>query len=470
MNGFPKISKREIVLVWCLAIAIIYFSLRIEKPYLSLLTILPILTYLVFFKTEALWWATIFFTPLSINLEEYLNAQLGLFIPTEIILALFLVLTPLYFLKYPPEKKLLSHPISIIVLLMLIWGFITSITSEQVFISLKNWISRTWYVLPLFYLGSKILNTTLKKERVLLLYCISFSVVVLYTFVRLYANGFPEKASQWLMQPFFKDHTILGAALGLTIPYICMKVFENPIRSGPKILWVLGLIFFVLVLIFTYSRAAILSLVIAAAVYFIARLKISLRVIYSFLAVASILLVINRQTLINQLSQNKAESSDQVVENIESISNITTDASNVERINRWNSALEMWKERPVFGWGPGTYQFNYAPFQNSNDLTIISTNFGDVGNAHSEVLGALAESGLPGAIFMVLFILFVIFFGYKNIPLTTGKDKLVLTSSLLGFIAYFAHGMLNNFLTSDKAAVPVWIFALIIILYDIKNN
>ncbi|WP_236973734.1 O-antigen ligase family protein [Membranihabitans maritimus] len=444
--------------------------MRIEKPYLTLLTILPILTYLVFFKTEALWWAIILFTPLSINLEEYLNDQLGLFIPTEIILALFFILTPLYFLKYPPEKKFLQHPISIIVLLMLSWGLLTSITSEQVFVSIKNWVSRTWYVLPLFYLGSKILNTTQKKERVLLLYTISFSVVVLYTFLRLYMNGFPEKASQWLMQPFFKDHTILGAALGLTIPYVYMKVFEQPIKTGPKAFWILGAILFTLVLIFTYSRAAILSLVIAAAVYFIARLKISLRVIYSFLAVASILLVINRQTLINQLSQNKAESSDQVVENIESISNITTDASNVERINRWNSALEMWKERPVFGWGPGTYQFNYAPFQNSNDLTIISTNFGDVGNAHSEVLGALAESGLPGAIFMVLFILFVIFFGYKNIPLTTGKDKLVLTSSLLGFIAYFAHGMLNNFLTSDKAAVPVWIFALIIILYDIKNN
>ena len=31
--------------------------------------------------------------------------------------------------------------------------------------------------------------------------------------------------------------------------------------------------------------------------------------------------------------------------------------------NRWNSAMRMWQERPVFGWGPGTYMFQSAPFQ-----------------------------------------------------------------------------------------------------------
>ena len=35
------------------------------------------------------------------------------------------------------------------------------------------------------------------------------------------------------------------------------------------------------------------------------------------------------------------------------------------------------------------------PFQDASDLTIISTNFGDGGNAHSEYLGPLSEQGIP---------------------------------------------------------------------------
>ena len=58
----------------------------------------------------------------------------------------------------------------------------------------------------------------------------------------------------------------------------------------------------------------------------------------------------------------------------------------------------MFVERPIAGWGPGTYQFEYAPFQTAELRTQISTNNADLGNAHSEYLGPLAEQGLFGFI------------------------------------------------------------------------
>ena len=63
------------------------------------------------------------------------------------------------------------------------------------------------------------------------------------------------------------------------------------------------------------------------------------------------------------MSRNSQDSSGKLVEHLQSISNISTDASNVERLNRWVSAFGMIKEKPLVGWGPGTYQFEYAPFQ-----------------------------------------------------------------------------------------------------------
>ena len=56
--------------------------------------------------------------------------------------------------------------------------------------------------------------------------------------------------------------------------------------------------------------------------------------------------------------------------------------------------IRMFKDRPLLGHGPGTYMFLYAPYQKPSEKTIISTNAGNRGNAHSEYLGPMAESGI----------------------------------------------------------------------------
>jgi len=78
----------------------------------------------------------------------------------------------------------------------------------------------------------------------------------------------------------------------------------------------------------------------------------------------------------------------------------------MERVNRWKSANQVFREKPLMGWGPATYQFKYAPFQIASEKTIISTNYGKVGNAHSEYLGSLVDSGIPGI--MLYFLLLIL--------------------------------------------------------------
>ncbi|MGE5424563.1 MAG: O-antigen ligase family protein, partial [Syntrophothermus sp.] len=172
--------------------------------------------------------------------------------------------------------------------------------------------------------------------------------------------------------------------------------------------------------------------------------------------------------IFDRLEKNKQGSSANFMEHIQSISNISTDDSNLERINRWASALRMFNDRPVVGFGPGTYQFQYAPYQRAEEKTLISTNFGDKGNAHSEYIGPMAEQGLPGVIFVVLVLVFTILTGirvYKN-----AKDRQVRILALvilLSLITYFLHGTLNNFLDTDKASVPFWGFIAILVSLDL---
>jgi putative inorganic carbon (HCO3(-)) transporter len=155
------------------------------------------------------------------------------------------------------------------------------------------------------------------------------------------------------------------------------------------------------------------------------------------------------------LGRNNTDSDGDITANIESMSNISTDASNLERLNRWSCALQMFEEKPVVGFGPGTYQFLYAPFQKSSQKTIISTNFGDKGNAHSEYLGPLSEQGLIGALIVVALVFAVMFLGYRLVYSVKDKSLKILTITvLMGMSTYFVHGFLNNFLDTDKASVP----------------
>ncbi len=143
----------------------------------------------------------------------------------------------------------------------------------------------------------------------------------------------------------------------------------------------------------------------------------------------------------------------------------------MERINRWNSALRMWKQKPFLGWGPGTYQFNYAPFQKSSETTIISTNAGDSGNAHSEFIGPLSDEGVFGMLAMILIVITVIY--RSSILYSTTKDpniRLLTLGILLGLVTYFVHGTLNNFLDTDKLSVPFWAFIAMLVSMDVYHN
>ena len=120
--------------------------------------------------------------------------------------------------------------------------------------------------------------------------------------------------------------------------------------------------------------------------------------------------------------------------------------------------------------GPGTYAFVYAPFQRSDNITLISTNFGDLGNAHSEYLGPLSEQGLPGMLIMIA-IVSVLFYKsiqtYKLLP--PGTEKTLAMGLILGLVTYFLHAFLNNYLDTDKASVPVWGFAAILVCMELYS-
>ena len=408
-----------------------------------------------------------FLTPLSINIQS-LDVRLALSLPAEPMLAAVLVL---FIAKYIYERnfdtKIARHPISVVIYIMFIWMIFTTITSEMPVVSLKFFVSRLWFIVPSYFLCALLFKEPKNITRFIWLYIAGLVIVILYTIINHASHGFDGDTAHWVMTPFYNDHTAYGAALAVYIVLCAAYLFMPNIKKTYKLGVAMVLLLMLLAIVLSYCRASWISLIAALGVLTCILLKIK----FKYIAATAILLIglffTFQQQIFDSLSKNDQDASGNIAENIQSMTNISTDASNLERINRWNSAIRMFKERPVVGWGPGTYQFIYAPFQESRNKTIISTNSGDMGNAHSEYIGALAEQGLPGSLIVVAIVVVFMYSGLMTYRRAKNKEsKVLVLAATLALLGYYVHGTLNNFLDTDKLAVPVWSCMAIITAID----
>jgi O-antigen ligase len=309
-------------------------------------------------------------------------------------------------------------------------------------------------------------------KKFIWMYALGLSCVAIITLIKHAEYNFHHKIADWIVTPFYNDHTAYGAALALFIPpVISLVIIENKIVFKSFLIFIS--IFLFVAVIFSYARAAWIGLFAALLVFITLLLKIKFRkLLISFVSLFTIIFSFSEE-LLYLMGKNKTDSEGSFYENILSTYNIKNDASNLERINRWNCAIRMFLDKPVFGFGPGTYQFFYAPYQLSKEKTIISTNFGTGGNSHSEYLGPLSEEGLPGLLIVLTLILFVFSLGYRLCYTVQNKKIKILTYGIfLGLVTYFVHGFFNNFLDTDKLSLPFWGFIAMLVSIDVyhKNN
>ncbi len=470
--------RKETWLVMLVSFLFIFLNtILISKEfyYFNIVPWLLLIVLLAFYSVDRILLLVVFFTPLSIELSYFMQGlDFDLHLPTE---PLMLGITILVILKYFKgegfDRRILYHPVSIAIYFNLIWVLITSITSSMFLVSLKFLLARIWFLVTFYFLAAELFKDYKNTRKYIWVYVIPMLFIVFYVWVRLSSYGFfNQRAAHMVVKPFFTDHTSYGATLAFLIPVITGFLFNDPkIKGLRRLLVFLILVLFVLGIILSYSRAAWISLIGAIFIFILIRLKIR----FSFPAIVGVILALliysYRTEIIIQLEQNRQESSKDLAEHVKSISNVATDASNMERLNRWSCAWRMFKEKPFFGWGPGTYQFQYGPFQISREKTIISTTFGDVGNAHSEYIGPLAESGLFGTLTFLWIVIAAISTGLRTYRRSkSGYVKILTLSVLLGLTTYFIHGMLNNFLDTDKASALFWGFIAILVAVDLYHQ
>jgi putative inorganic carbon (hco3(-)) transporter len=452
----------------------LWFVVKKDSLVINLIPLFLAFLLFMIFSFDKIIYFIVFFSPLSLPLREFIpSLNFDMYLPTEpfLFIVLIIFITKIVHEK-KFDKKILVHPISLSIYIYLFWTLITCFTSTMPVISFKFLLTKIWFIVALYFIAAKIFYNKGKMDQYVWLYIIPFICVIFYSTFRHIGYGLWDKeAAHFVVSPFYNDHTSYGAALAMYLPFLTLFSFSRLYPAKLKFISLTILFIFLMGFILSYSRAAWVSVIVAILFWVIIKLKIRFKVIMLSTIFAFALFFTFKDKLFIQAESNSVESSSNLMEHVYSISNISSDASNLERINRWSCAIRMFKDKPVFGYGPGTYMFKYAPWQLNRDRTIISTNAGDRGNAHSEYLGSLSESGILGLITFLLIITIVCYSAIKTYTrLYDYRMKSLLLAALTGLVTYYIHGFLNNFLDTDKLSVPFWGFTAMIVAIDIYSR
>jgi len=427
-----------------------------------------VILYIFFYRIDYVLFLITFCTPLAINLTQF-EFNVGVSMPTEpLMLGVLLVFVLKLCYENNFDVKVWRHPMTMIIGLQFLWILITSMTSQLPLVSFKFLLARLWFVVPFYIFAIHLFRKRQNIRLFIWLYAIPLVIVIIYTTYQHSLWAFEENPGHWVMTPFYNDHTAYGAILALFIPVFIAFTFTKSYSRLVRFCALVILVFLLIALYLSYCRAAWISLVIALGFYMVILFRIKFKYIVFTVLIGGLIFYIFQFEIIDSLSKNKQGTSGNFMEHVQSMSNISTDASNLERLNRWASAIRMFKDRPVLGFGPGTYQFEYAPYQSAEEKTLISTNAGDRGNAHSEYIGPLAEQGFPGTLLVLTVFIYSIVVAMRVYRRSKDREVRMLTlSTMLALITYYFHGLMNNFMDSDKASVVVWGFIAILVALDL---
>jgi putative inorganic carbon (HCO3(-)) transporter len=429
------------------------------------------LIYFTLARLDLMYLIIVFCTPISVQLIDFFpTSTIDFAIPTEPMLFGMMVI---FYYKILYDRSLdiriVKHPVTIAIFFNVIWILVTTLTSSMPMVSFKFLLARVWFITIYYFLAIMVFRKYRSIPVFIWCYVIGMIGVVSFTLIRQLHFGLDDvDKAHILMSPFFRDHTSYGAILAMLIFAMGGAILYRGGRTSFRILLWIAWLLLVAGLFLSYTRAAWMSVIVSVVILGLTIYRVKFKYILMAGIFALFYLGVSSTEVLQKMEKNRPKSSSSITEHVRSMANISTDESNLERINRWNSALRMFRDKPVFGFGPGTYMFKYGPYQLSKDKTAISTDFGTLGNAHNEYIGPLAESGFFGGLSIVIIGIVSVITGFRVYKrLTNRKMKGVVLGMILGLITYLIHGSMNNFLDTDKASALFWGFMAAFVSLDI---
>ncbi len=442
-------------------------GLLLEEYILALTPLIIIAGLFILLDIRVLYIAFAILIPFSIEVE--LPGGLGTDLPTEPIMWLITGLAVIYLSYYHQRLHMVSwlHPLSLFLLCHIAWIGFSAITSELPVVSFKFFLAKLWYIIP-FYFFFLLVMTRKKDIQTFFKITIWFTfIAIIYVMIRHGSSGFLFKDINTAVRPIFRNHVSYGALLGALFPYVFFLFRKNERLS---LTGVLLFVIFLIAIYFSYTRAIMVAILIGVVVYFVikwkwSRLAITVSLLVSLLTV--VYLLHNNRYLEYAPNYEKTIAHykfDHLIEATYKMEDIST----MERFYRWVAGVEMIKEKPIVGFGPGTFYFFYKNYTVNQFQTYVSDN-PEKSGIHNYYLMTFVEQGIIGFLLILIIIITAILYGERVYHLCReNSDKRLIMAAIISLVMVAAIQIINDLLEIDKIGPIFFISLAIIVSYHLQ--
>jgi O-antigen ligase len=409
--------------------------------------------------------------PLSTELEL---GSFGTDLPSEPLMWLLTLCGIGWFLKNwrTVDVQVLRHPVTLALLAHLAWIAVSTVTSQDLFVSVKFLLAKGWYVAVFYFMTLHML----REERDFKLFFRWFfgplAFTVCWVLIRHAALGFSFKDVAYAMGPFYRNHVAYACILAVFMPFVWYAAYRYKKYSITWWALATGIVLLLIAINFAYTRAAYVALFAAVGLYWFIRKKI----LKWGLAAAALGAVLFLGTVgrgdnwLEFAPDYERTVSHTRFDNLLQATTKLEDISTMERVYRWVAASYMIRDKPVTGFGPGNFYFYYQKYTVSSFKTYVSRN-PEKSGIHNYYLMTAVEQGLPGLLFFLLFCLIVMLKGEQIYHQTADPTyRRVLTAALLSFILIDLLMLMNDLVETDKIGSLFFISVAIMVNIDLRNH
>ncbi|MBK7442160.1 MAG: O-antigen ligase family protein [Bacteroidetes bacterium] len=455
-----------------LAITSMFAGFMLNEPLFYLAPVGFLFAYQLVINYKKIFFLLLLVTPGAT--EFYSSSGFSTTLPTEPIM-IVLMFTFLFFVLMKREildRDFFSHPIAIVLYIHFTWMLFTGLFADEIVISLKYLLAKTWFIVSFFCVSGLVIKNF--KDYKTAFWCLFVPTLVLtiYTLINHYHYQFRFSEVNKTMVPFFRNHVNYAVFLALMLPLTIVATSWFKKYTWQKMLLKLGVAIILAGIYFSYTRSSWLSVTGAFAAYFLIRynkLLPAVGIAIFGVIVFAFYMVHNNKYLDYAPEYTKTIYHSNFSEHMESTMSLE-DVSSAERIYRWVAAMHMIEDKPVLGFGPGQFYFNYKEYTVNKFETYISRNE-EHSTVHNYYLQITVEQGFIGIAIWVALLVTILYYGQTLYNRFTDKlYKNITLAVTLSIITIIVNISLSDLIEADKIGTSFFMFMAILINLDLYHK
>lgn len=410
---------------------------------------------------------------LPFSAELQVTDTLGTDFPDEPLM-LFTAGLALCYCLYSPKvlpAKATRHPLIVLLIITFIWSVITVLSSTHQLLSIKYVLAKSWY-LGAFVLAPIIFLKNKKTIAVAaMMPALTMLLVTIITLFRHYRYNFLFAGINDALKPFFRNHVSYSAMLVCMIPvfYAAYKLSRR--KTGKNILGI-AIVVLLAALFLSYSRGAWLALVTGIISWWLIKKKLLMTgyLIIILLVLSSFFWIKANDRYLGYAPDYRTTIFHEDFREHLAATYRFRDLSTVERFYRWIAGVRMIKDKPLTGYGPNTFYYNYKPYAIPSFKTYVSENK-EHSTIHNYFLLITVEQGVPALILFLLLTGAILYYSqylyhrvgdrfYKIISITAGVIMMMILTV----------NFLSDLVETDKIGSLFFLCLSFLVITDITTK